>query len=158
VFLGNRTGGDAHGRLARRAAATAAVVAQAILVVIAVVGVGRAELILDRRIVLGLLVGIADQQADRAAGGAALEDPGKNLDFVGFLALSGMPAGAGLAPVEVTLQIFQRQLQPRRAAVDDGDQRRPMALASGSDGEQLAVCVAGHAGSSAIDLNKGREV
>jgi hypothetical protein len=34
---------------------------------------GRAEQVLDRRIVLGLLVGVADQQADGGAGGLAFE-------------------------------------------------------------------------------------
>jgi hypothetical protein len=53
----------------------AAVVALAVFVVVGVVGVGRAEQVLDRRVVLGLLVGVANQQADRGAGGAAFEYP-----------------------------------------------------------------------------------
>ncbi len=116
--------------------------------VIAVVGVSRAEQVLDRRIVLGLLIGVADQQADGTAGGLAFEHPGEDLDLVGFLALGGVAAGARLAPVQVTLQVLQRQFQARRAAVDNGDQRRTMAFARGGDSEQLAVGIAGHAGSS----------
>src|SRR5690606_26769644 len=61
VFLGNRAGRHAHGGFPRRAATAAAVIAFAVFVVIGVVGVGRTEQILDRRVVLGLLVGVADQ-------------------------------------------------------------------------------------------------
>ena len=145
VFLGDSPGGHTHGGLARRGTAAAAVVAHAVLVVVGVVGMGRAEQVLDRRVVLGLLVGVADQQADRRAGGLALEHPGKNLHLVGFLALGGVPAGAGLAPVEVALQVPGGQFQPRGAPIDDGDQRRAVAFACGGDGEELAVGVAGHA-------------
>ncbi|MNM58935.1 hypothetical protein D3C81_701780 [compost metagenome] len=109
---------------------------------------GRAEQVLDRRVVLGLLVGVADQQADGATGGATFEHAGEDFDFVGFLALGGVAAGAGLAAVQVTLQILQGYLQPRRAAIDNGDQRRAMAFARGGDSEQLAVGIAGHAGRS----------
>jgi len=66
-----------------------------------------------------------------------------------------MPAGARLAAVEIALQIVQRQLQPGRATVDDGHQRRTMAFAGSGDGEQLAVGIAGHAGRSAIDRKTG---
>ncbi|MNF52088.1 hypothetical protein D3C84_334280 [compost metagenome] len=144
VLLGNGAGGHAHGGLARRAAAAATVVAQAVLVMVGVVGVGRAEQVLDRRVVLGLLVGIADQQADGAAGGLALEHPGEDFHHIVFLTLGGVAAGARLAPVEVALHVLQRQLQARRATIDDGDQRRAMAFASAGDGEQLAVGIAGH--------------
>lgn len=107
---------------------------------------GRAEQVLDRRIVLGFLIGVADQEADGRTGCLALEDPRENLDFIGLLTLRGVAAGARLAPVEVALQVLQVQLQPRRAAVDDSDQRRAVAFAGGGDSEQLAESVAGHAG------------
>ncbi|MNC29542.1 hypothetical protein D3C75_777900 [compost metagenome] len=148
VFFCNRTGRDAHRGFTGRAATATAVVALAVFVVVGVVGVGRAEQILDRRVVLGLLVGVADQQADRATGGAAFEHAGEDFHLVGFLALGGVAAGAGLAAVQVTLQILQGYLQPRRAAIDNGDQRRAMAFARGGDSEQLAVGIAGHAGRS----------
>jgi hypothetical protein len=45
---------------------------------------------------------------------------------------------AGLAAVEVMLQIGFGQFHPRRAAVDDRDQRRTVRLAGGGYGEQLA--------------------
>src|SRR5690606_31160236 len=144
ILLGDGAGRPAHGGFARRAAATAAVVADAVLAAVGVVGMGRTEQILDRRVVLGLLVGVADQQADGATGGPAFEYAGENLHLVGFLTLGGMAAGARLAAVEVTLQVFQGNLDTGWATVDYGDQRRAMAFASGGDGEQLAVGIAGH--------------
>jgi uncharacterized membrane protein len=83
-----------------------------------------------------------------ATRGATFEHAGEDFDFVGLLALGGVAAGAGLAAIQVALQIFQGNLQARRAAVDNGDQRRTMAFASGGDSEQLAVGIAGHAGRS----------
>jgi hypothetical protein len=59
-----------------------------------------------------------------------------------------MTAGPRLAAVEVTLQVFQRQLDAGRAAVNDGNQRRTVAFAGSGDSEQLAVGIAGHAGGS----------
>ncbi len=124
---------------------------------VGVVGMRRAEQVLDRRVVLGLLVGVADQQANRAASRPAFENAREDLDLVGFLALGGVAAGAGLAPVQVSLQVLQGQLQTRRAAVDDGDQRRAVTFTSSGDGEQLAVCVAGHAGAPRSTKTKGRK-
>lgn len=144
VLLGNGTGSHAHGGFAGRTAATTAVVADAVLVMVGVVGVGRAEQVLDGRVVLGLLVSVANQQADRAARGTAFEHAREDFHLVGFLTLRGVPAGAGLAPVEVVLQVGQGNLQARWASIDNGDQRRAMAFASGGDSEQLAVGIAGH--------------
>ena len=156
VLLGDGTGGHAHGGFARRAAATPTVITDAVLVVVGVIGVGRAEGILDRRVVLGLLVGIADQQANRTAGGLALEDAGEDFHLIVFLTLRGVAAGAWLAPIEVALQVLQANLQPRRAAIDNGDQRRAMAFASGGDSEQLAVGIAGHVQNAPRKSAQGR--
>ncbi|RML36909.1 Alpha/beta hydrolase protein [Pseudomonas syringae pv. atrofaciens] len=146
ILLGNRACSHTHGGFPCRTASATAVVADAELVVIGVIGVGRAEQVLDRRIVFGFLIGVADQQADGGAGGLALEDTRENLDLIGLLTLRGVAAGARLTPVQVALQVLQVQLQPRRAAVDDSDQRRTVAFAGGGDSEQLAESVAGHAG------------
>ena len=99
VLLGNRSSRHAHGGFTRRAAATTTVIADTIFVMVGVVGMRRAEQVLDRRVVLGLLVGVADQQANRAASRPAFENAREDLDLVGFLALGGVAAGAGLAPV-----------------------------------------------------------
>ncbi|RML65566.1 hypothetical protein ALQ91_05386 [Pseudomonas syringae pv. syringae] len=146
ILLGNGPRSHTHGGFPCRTASATAVVADAVLVVIGVIGVGRAEQVFDRRIVFGFLIGVADQQADGRTGCLALEDPRENLDFIGLLTLRGVAAGARLAPVEVALQVLQVQFQPGRAAVDDSDQRRAVAFAGGGDSEQLAESVAGHAG------------
>jgi len=44
----------------------------------------RAELLGDGGVILAALVGVADQQRDGGAGGAAFVDAGQNLDVVGF--------------------------------------------------------------------------
>ena len=59
----------------------------------------------DVAVVLGALILVADQQADRRARGFPLEDPRKNLDSVGLAALRDVPGSAGLAPVELRLDI-----------------------------------------------------
>ncbi|KPX58538.1 Uncharacterized protein ALO53_04577 [Pseudomonas amygdali pv. photiniae] len=146
VFLGNRPRCHAHGGFPCRTAAAAAVIANTVLVVVGVIGMSRTEQVLDSRIILGLLVCVADQQAYGGTCGFTLEDAGEDLDLIGLLTLRGMTAGAWLAPVQITLQVLQVQLQPRRAAVDDSDQRRAVAFAGGGDSEQLAESVAGHAG------------
>src|SRR5690606_15663469 len=97
------------------------------------------------------------QQANRAAGGLAFEHAGEDFDFIRFLALGGMTAGTRLAAIQVALQILQRQLQPRRAAVDNSHQGRAMALASGGNGKQRAEGIAGHPDAPRSASGKGRQ-
>jgi hypothetical protein len=79
---GDAAGGDAGRGLARRRAAAAAGVAQAVFQVVGDVGVAGAELGRDVAVVLGALVGVADHQLDRRAGGAALVGAREDLDRV----------------------------------------------------------------------------
>jgi hypothetical protein len=62
---------------------------------------GRAELRGDLAVVLAALVGVADQQRDRRAGGDAFVDAAEDLDLVGFAPLRGVPRGAGRAARQV---------------------------------------------------------
>jgi hypothetical protein len=57
--------------------------------------VARAEGVEQVRVVLAALVGVADQERDRRAGGHALEHAGEDLDLVGLLALRDVARGAG---------------------------------------------------------------
>lgn len=113
--------------------------------VVAVIGMGRTEHILDCRIVLGLLIGIANQQTYRTTRGTPFEYPGKDFHLIRLLALGGVPAGTRLAPIQIQLQVGSTQLQPRRTAIDNGDQRRTMTFASSCDSKQGAQGVSGHA-------------
>jgi hypothetical protein len=62
---------------------------------------GRAELLGDVAVVLAALVGVADQQRDRRAGGDALVHAGEDLDLVGLAPLRGVPRAPGGAALEV---------------------------------------------------------
>ena len=72
---------------------------------VGVVGVAGAEGVEQVRVVLAALVGVADQQADRRAGGPAFEHAGQDLDLVGLVALRDVARGAGAAPVELGLDV-----------------------------------------------------
>lgn len=104
-FFGNRAGGNAGCGFAGGAAAAAAVVADAVFVPIGVVGVAGAELPGDVAVVFAALVGIADKQGNRCAGGSAFKHAGKDFHFVGFAPLGNVAAGAGFAAVEVGLDV-----------------------------------------------------
>ena len=112
--------------------------------VVGVIGVGRTEQILDRRVVLGLLIGVANQQANRAAGRHPFKHPGQDLDLIGFLTLGGVAAGAGLAAIQITPQVFARQRQAGRAAIHNGDQSRAVAFASRGNSEESTKRVSRH--------------
>ena len=79
----HRAGGDARGGLARRGAAAAAIVADAVFFPIGVVGVAGAEAVGDVAVVLRALVDVLDHQLDRRAGRLPLEDAGQDVHLVG---------------------------------------------------------------------------
>ena len=90
---------------ARRRAAAAARIAQAVLAPVGVVGVAGAEGVEDVAVVLAALVGVADQQRDRRAGGHAFVYAGQYLHRVGLVALRDVARGAGTAAVELDLDV-----------------------------------------------------
>ena len=79
--------------------------------------------IFNRAVVLRTLVGIFNQQADRGAGGDALENAGQNFHLIRLAALRGIARGAGTAAVEIVLDIRFGQRNARRHAVNDAAQR-----------------------------------
>ena len=64
------------------------------------------------RVILAARVDIADQQRDRRAGGLALEHAGEDFDRIVFAPLRDMARRAGLATVEIELDIGFRQCEP----------------------------------------------
>src|SRR5476649_1663215 len=102
-LAGDRAGGHAHGRLARRLAAAAAIVAHAILLQIGVVAVRGPELVLDLAVVAAALVDVVDVQRDRRAGRDALEDAGQDFYRVRLLALRHKGRLTGTALVHTDL-------------------------------------------------------
>src|SRR5262249_37321032 len=127
-LLRDRAGGDAYRRLARRRAPAAAVVAQPVFLPVRVIRVSGAGGVGEGRVVFRAVVFVADQKADRGAGGLAFEHAGQDLDAVGFHALGHVARAAGLPAVQLLLYVGFGEREPRRAAVDDAAVRRPVAL------------------------------
>src|SRR5690606_33529974 len=144
VFPGDCTGRHARGGFPRGGTTTAAIVAQAVFLLVAVVRVRGAEAVLDVAVVLRALVDVFDQQSDGRAGGAAFENTGENAHLIRFAALGGKARLARLAAIQISLQVLFRQGQPGRAAVHDAAERRPVTFAKGGDGEEVSNAVAGH--------------
>ncbi len=92
---------------------------KAVLRVVGEVRVTGAILLPELVVVPALGVRVSDQDRDGWCRWSALEHPGKNFGLVGLLALGREPALARPAAVELHAEIIDRQLKPRRAAVDD---------------------------------------
>ena len=109
-----------------------------------------AELVLDVPVVLGARVDILDLERDRRAGGHLLsarlvgEDAGEDAHLVRLLALGGEARLAGLALVEIGLDVGDVELDAGRAAIDHAADRRPVAFAPGGDAEEMAETVVRH--------------
>ena len=145
VLARDGAGGDAHHGLARRGAPAAAIVAQAVFLLVGVVGVARAEAVLDLVVVARARVGVLDQQADRRAGGDALEHAGEDAHRVAFLALADELRGAGAAAVDVAPAGLLRPArrpggQPSTTQPSAGPWLSPKVR----DRERLAETVTGH--------------
>src|SRR5262249_28718111 len=112
------------------------------LLLISVVRVAGPEAILDFVVVARALVMVLDEQADRGAGSAALEDAGEDAHLVALPALAGEVRGPGAAAIDVGLQVRFAQRQAGGPAVDNTAERRPVALAESSDREKSADRIA----------------
>ncbi len=133
-----------HGRFTRGRTATTPRVANTVLLPIAVVGMPRAEGVDDVAVILAALVGIANQQRNRRAGGGAFVDAGEYFHLIGLAPLRGMPAFAGGTTIEVGAKLLLADRQPRWTAVDNTADGGTMAFAEGGDGKQFAEGVTGH--------------
>ncbi len=135
---------DAHDGFPRRRAAAAAVIADAVLVLVGVIGVAGPETVLDLRVVARALVDVLDEQPDRRARRDALEDARQDAHLVGLLALRDVAAPARAPALEIGLDRRLVEREPGRATVDDAAERRAVALAEGRHLESLSVAVTGH--------------
>ena len=149
-LAGDRAGCDPRRGFARRRAAAATIIAQAIFGFIGEVGMSWAKLVLDLGIVLRALVGVLDQKRDRRsrrdlhAGLGMRHHAGQDLDRIRLLALRGEARLAGPAAIEIALDVLIGQRDQRRAAIDHAADRDPVALAKGRDPEHVAEGVEGH--------------
>src|SRR5207244_9031941 len=78
---------NADGRLARRLASAAAIVADAILLPIGVVGMSRTERVRNGRVVLAAWILVANEQGDRRTGGPTFEHTRENFHGIGLAPL-----------------------------------------------------------------------
>ena len=141
----DRAGGDARRGLARRGAAAAAIVADAVFLPVGVVGVAGPETVLDRR----------RSPCERASSfsimseiGVPVVRPSNTPERICTWSVSrrcvvkrdwpgrGGRASAGCRP--------RRAADQRRHAVDDAADRRPVAFAPGGEAEERAEAVARH--------------
>ena len=133
--------------LARTGTPAATIVANAVFGVIGVVGMARAILLGDRGIVLAPLVGVLDHQADRRAGGLALEGAAENPHQIILAPLGGEAAGARLAGVHEGLDELFGDGEARRAPVDNRAQCGPVALSPGGKAQHAPEGVPAHGAS-----------
>src|SRR5262249_3626214 len=140
----DRTGGDAARGLARRRTAAAAIVADAVFRPVGVVGVAGPELVLDGAVILGALVFVLDQEADRRPRRLPLEQARQDLHLVGLAPLRREARLAGPAAIEPGLDVGFAQRDARRHAVDDAADRRPMTLTPGRESEEMTEAVERH--------------
>ena len=151
-LAGDRPGCDPRRRLARRGAAAAAIVADAVFCVIGIVGVAGTVLVLDLAIVLRPLIDVVDEDSDRRSGrhlparGLVDHHAGEDARLVRLAALGGEARDAGPAPVEFGLDVGRFERNSRRAAVDDAPDPRAMTFAEGGDAEEAPETVVGHGG------------
>ena len=105
-------GCDPRRGLARRGAAAAAIIAQAVFGFIGEVGVAGTKLVLDLGIVFRALVGVLDQQRDRRArrdlraGLRMRHHAGQDFDRIGLLAPGGEARLPGPAAIEIALDVL----------------------------------------------------
>src|SRR3990167_8401728 len=134
------------GAVRRAELAATARVADAELLPVGVVGMTRAEGLQDVAVVLAALVGVADQQGDRRAGGLALVHATEDFHRVGLVALGHELAGAGAAAVQIGLDVGLGQGHAGRATVDHAANGRAVGFTEVGDAKQGAEGVAAHSG------------
>src|SRR5262249_22976857 len=149
-FARNRTGGNTRGSFARRLAAAAAIIANAVFGVVGVIGVPRPVLVLDVGIVLGARVDVVDHERNGRPGRDLLarrfidEHAGEDFDLVRLAPLRGEARLARPPFVEVGLDIGLGQRDAGWAAVDHAPDRDAVAFAKGRDAEKMAEGIERH--------------
>src|SRR5208337_1171164 len=127
-----------------------AIVSDAVFRVIGVVGVAGAVFVPDVAVILGTLVHVVDEDADRRSGRhlpariVVYHHPGEDARLIRFATLGGEARRSRPAAVEFGLDVGRLQRNPRWAAVDDAAYPRPMALAERGDAKEMAEAVVRH--------------
>lgn len=116
-------------------------VADAVLLVICVVGVRRTEEATHILVVLGVLVGVAHEEADRTARGLALEDAREEFYLICLLTASGDGTLSGTATCHLVLYELHIDGDACWHAVDDATDACAVALTECGDGIYLSECI-----------------
>ena len=114
-----------------------------------------AKLLGDLGIILGALVGVADHQLHRGAGGAPFEHAREDLDLVGLLALRGVFVLTGFALIQPSLNHGLVNRNAGGATIDGRAKRGAVTFAPGGDPEQMTKAVEGHRGSLSLNVLAG---
>ena len=129
-LLGHRTGGhQGGGEAAGEVSAAPVVLAPLALDEAGIVPMAGPGGVADGLIVLGVLVGVANEHGQRRAGGLALEYAGEHLHRVALPAGGSGGVLAGLPPVQLPLNGLQIQLQAGGDALQHHADGRAVGLA-----------------------------
>ena len=137
-FSCDRAGGDATNRFARRSAAAALPVSNSVFRFVGEIGMRRPKGCLHLRISFRTRIFVPDQNGDRRAERLALEDTGKNLAAVCFVALRNDLALPGTTPIELALDIRFADFNARRTTVDHHTDTATVRFAQGGNAKELA--------------------
>ena len=86
----------------------------------------------------GIRILIPDEERDRRPGRLSFKDPGKKLHLIRFFPRRGSLPSSRRPSIQFFLNLFDRKIQPRRAAIDDHAQRQAVRLSPGSDLEKFS--------------------
>jgi hypothetical protein len=118
-------------------AAATAIIAQAVLHVVRIIGMARPIFVFDVGIILRALIDIVDDERDWRTGRDlqsrlfVQKDTGQDPDRIGFLPLSREARLARTATIEVRLDIAFAERNAGRTTVDHATDRGPVAFAEG---------------------------
>ena len=121
-----------------RRAPTATMVADAVFLLIGVVGVRGTEHVAHILVVLRMLVGVAHDEADGTARRLALEDPAEQFHLIGFLSRRRDLALSGTTAIELCLDEVHIDVDACGHAVDHATNGLTMTLAKGRQPENIA--------------------
>src|SRR5262249_2964880 len=113
-------------------------VADAVLRFIRIVGVRWPEGILERFVRARPCIGVAHQNGDRGAERLTVEHAGKQLGAIGLVTRRRDLALPGAPPIEIALDLLERDRQTRRTAVDHHADAAAMRLAERGDAKEMA--------------------
>ena len=88
-----------------------------------------------------MLVGIAHDKPNRAAGRLAFKHSAEKLHLVGFVACCGYIALSGTSAVELALDEFHVDVYSRRHSVHYASYCRSVALAERGQREKVSKCI-----------------